>query len=299
MFGTSTIQNNLMSVLRSKATDYAQFFKLRLASLVVFSSIIGYLFANNGPVNFVELTYLFLGGFLIVGSSNGINQIIEREYDRLMTRTENRPVATKRMSVLEASLLATFAGVVGIAIIAIQLNALAALLGFIALVSYAFIYTPFKRVNSIAVFLGAFPGALPILIGYTAVTGTITFDAVLLFMVQFIWQFPHFWAIAWILHEDYNKAGFKLMPSMNAPGKRDAIQILIYTITLIPIGLMLFVMGYTGWISAIVVTLTALFFLKQALDLYRTQAKAEARKLMFGSFLYLPVVQIAYLLDKI
>lgn len=282
-----------------KIRDYAQFLKIRLASLVVFSSGVGYAIAAGSAFDFVQFLWLLLGGFLIVGASNGINQIIEKESDQLMARTANRPVATGRMSVWEAALLALLLGVAGVVIIGIFTNKLSAALGLMSLLSYAFVYTPMKKHSPFAVFVGAFPGALPILIGYAAFSGHLNLEAGLLFLVQFIWQFPHFWAIAWILHQDYGKAGFRLLPNAGEPGRKNAFQILWYTATLIPISLAPVYYGYAGWWAAAICLIASLLFLAQAWKLYRTLDKSDARKLMFGSFVYLPIVQLIYLIDKL
>ncbi len=282
-----------------KIRDYSQFLKIRLASLVVFSSGIGYAIAAGAAFDWVQFLWLLLGGFLIVGASNGINQIIEKDSDQLMSRTANRPVATGRMPVWEAALLALIAGITGVIIIGITTNKLSAALGLMSLLSYAFVYTPLKKVSPFAVFVGAFPGALPILIGYAAFNGHLNLEAGLLFLVQFIWQFPHFWAIAWILHDDYGKAGFKLLPNAGEPGKKNAFQILWYTATLIPVSLAPVFYGYAGYWAAAVCLLASLVFLWQAWRLYGSLDKADARRLMFGSFIYLPIVQLIYLIDKI
>ncbi len=287
------------SLSMQKIRDYAQFLKIRLASLVVFSSGIGYAIAAGSAFDVIQFLWLLLGGFLIVGASNGINQIIEKESDQLMARTANRPVATGRMSVWEAALLALLMGVAGVIIIGIFTNKLSAALGLMSLLSYAFVYTPMKKHSPFAVFVGAFPGALPILIGYAAFNGHLNLEAGLLFLVQFIWQFPHFWAIAWILHDDYGKAGFRLLPNAGEPGRKNAFQILWYTATLIPISLAPVYYGFAGWWAAVVCLIASLLFLAQAWKLYRSLDKSDARKLMFGSFVYLPIVQLIYLIDKI
>lgn len=282
-----------------KIRDYSQFMKIRLASLVVFSSAIGYAIAAGSAFDLVQFCWLLLGGFLIVGASNGINQIIERESDQLMARTANRPVATGRMSVGEAAILALISGIAGVVIIGLTTNRLSAALGLLSLLSYAFVYTPMKKRSPWAVFVGAFPGALPILIGYAAFNGHLNLEAGLLFLVQFIWQFPHFWAIAWLLHDDYGKAGFRLLPNAGAPSRKNAFQILWYTACLLPLSLTPVLYGFAGYWAAAVCVLASLYFLWQAWQLYRSLDKADARRLMFGSFLYLPVVQLIYLIDKI
>lgn len=285
----------------SKITDYAQFMKLRLASLVVFSAVISYFIGINHlnvASNWLQLTGLIIGGFLVTGSSNGFNQIIERETDKLMTRTQNRPLPTGRMSLTEAWIIAVSSGIIGIAMLTIYCNILSGILGATALLLYTLVYTPVKKVTPFATFIGAFPGAIPPMLGYVAVTGgfgTIDMIAVLLFAVQFMWQFPHFWAIAWVSHDDYKKAGFDMLPSPGGRDKSSAFQVVIYTIVLIPVSLFPYLFHLNGLISAIVILLCGVGFLIQAMQLYRDCEVSSARKLMFGSFIYLPAVQLALL----
>lgn len=299
----STIPHNaevvIVSAFRQKVSDYQQLVKTRLTLLVVFSAVITYFTANSGnPINWFDAAMLALGGFLVVASSNGINQIIEKNYDSLMIRTKNRPVATNRMSVAEAGIVSTLFGIIGVAIIAIFLNQLCGLLAFASLVTYAFVYTPLKRVSPISVFVGAFPGAFPTLLGWVAYTGHISTEALILFGVQFLWQFPHFWSIAWILDDDYKLAGFKMLP-MNGKDKKSALQIVAFTILLIPMGFLPTVEGSTGIVSGCIALVGGIVLSYFAYKLYKSCENKDAKKLMFASFLYLPVVQIAYLIDKI
>ncbi|MCE2786496.1 MAG: heme o synthase [Bacteroidota bacterium] len=288
-----------ISLLKQKVTDYNQLIKTRLTFLVVFSAVITYLTASTGStINWFEVMILALGGTLVVGASNGINQIIEKDFDKLMVRTANRPVATKRMSSTEAGLASLIMGISGVYLIAAFLNPLCGWLSLASLVSYAFIYTPLKRVSPISVFVGAFPGAFPPLLGWVAFTGSITTEAIIFFGVQFFWQFPHFWSIAWILDDDYKRAGFKMLP-VYGRNKKSAFQVLIFTSMLLPVGLLPFVEGYTGLVSALVCIAGAGLLIWYALKLYRSCENADAKKLMFASFFYLPLVQIAYLIDKI
>jgi heme o synthase len=195
----------------SKIRDYAQFIKLRLASLVVLSAAIGYVIGAQ-EVDWKKMLMLILGGFLVTGASNGFNQIIERNLDKLMDRTQGRPLPQERMSVNESFIIAAIMGLMGIAILWIFMNPLSGVLGMLALILYTVVYTPLKQMTPFAVFVGAFPGAIPPLLGHVASTsgfGEIQFEAWLLFVMQFMWQFPHFWAIAWVLDEDYKKAGIK------------------------------------------------------------------------------------------
>ena len=285
--------------LKAKLADYGQLIKMRLTLTVVFSAAIGFLLAADSATPQMGLFWVVLGGFLVVGSANGINQIIERNFDMLMHRTANRPIATGRMGVWEAALFCLVLGLAGVFILRYFLNPLSAWLAFASLVSYAFFYTPLKRLSPIAVFVGAFPGAIPPMLGYVAVTGLIDSVAIALFSIQFFWQFPHFWAIAWILDEDYQRAGYRLLPSFEGKGKRSARQMMRYTFVLIPLGLMPFILGVSGMVSAIISVLAALVFMYFAVKLYRTCSNKDAKILMFASFLYLPVVLLAYVLDKI
>ncbi|MFY8107577.1 MAG: heme o synthase [Bacteroidia bacterium] len=290
---------NGLELIRSKARDYNQLVKVRLTSLVVFSSVITYLTASQGAINWFELTMLAIGGFLVTGSANGINQVIEKDFDKLMQRTANRPVATNRMSVLEASIFSGLIGIIGVSMIALFLNQISGILAFAALISYAFLYTPLKRISPISVFVGAFPGAIPTMLGWVAFTGKIDASALVLFGVQFFWQFPHFWSIAWILDDDYKRAGFKMLPSTPGRDKSTALQTLAFSLVLIPIGMLPAQMGISGMISGIVGILGGLMLSYYAFRLFKSCEIKDAKKLMFASFIYLPMVQLAYLIDKI
>lgn len=283
-------------LIAAKLKDYHMLVKFRLSFIVVFSAGISYLFSGGTQSDFLLFV---LGGFLITAASNAINQIIEAETDKLMTRTADRPLAAGRMQTTEAIFAAGIMAFAGIALLWWQFNSLSALLGALSLISYAFLYTPLKRVSSVAVFVGAFPGAMPTLIGGAAATGSITDVAILLFCIQFVWQFPHFWSIAWVACEDYAKAGFHLLPTTQGRSRSSATHIVIYTVLLIPVSMLLYFLGYTGWISAIIVLLAGVYFLYQSIVLYRSVDTKDARSLMFGSFLYLPVVMIALLMDKL
>lgn len=288
-----------VSAWKQKVTDYNQLVKTRLTFLVVLSAVITYATAAFASgINSTDLILLAIGGFLVTGAANGINQIIEKNYDKLMVRTANRPVATNRMSNMEAALASATMGVGGVIIIANYLNPLAGFIAFVSLVLYAFIYTPMKRISPISVFIGAFPGALPVLIGYTAFSNQITYEALILFGVQFFWQFPHFWSIAWILDDDYKRAGFKMLPT-HAKDKTSALITLAFTVCLLPIGLMPTFEGFTGLTSGIIAISGGLGLSYLALKLYLTCDNKDAKRLMFASFLYLPMVQFAYLFDKI
>lgn len=298
-----TYQNSSTSLI-SSLRIYLELVKMRLSLLVAFSSGFGY---TLGAVNFswAVFSMLFIGGFLISGASITINQIVEKDLDKLMTRTQSRPLPTNRITVKEAKYFAITIMFIGFALLAMSTNWLTFVLSALSVVLYSFVYTPLKRVGPIAVFVGAIPGALPPLLGWVAATGVISVEALVIFALQFIWQFPHFWAIAWVGDDDYKKAGFKLLPSNGGKNLQTAFQIMIYTLVLIPLGMLPAQFGITGITSAFVVTTVGVLFFAQTFYLMKQtlEGKTETRKaalsIMFGSFLYLPIVQISFLLDKI
>ncbi len=280
-----------------KLADFAMLMKFRLASLVVFSAAIGYVAASD-HVNWAHMGWLVLGGLLVTGSSNAFNQILERDLDKLMTRTENRPLPQERMRVNEALIIASAAGITGITILWIFMNPLSGILGLLALLLYTLVYTPLKRITPFAVFVGAFPGAIPPLLGCVAATegfGNIPFIGWVMFVGQFMWQFPHFWAIAWVLDDDYKKAGFRMLPSPGGRDKSSAFQVLVYTLFLYPISLLPVMFHFSGLASSIIISFCSIYFLYQAYRLYKECSVEAARKLMFGSFFYLPAIQLAVL----
>ncbi len=285
--------------ISAKATAFIQLLKVRLSMLVAFSCAFGYSLANTGSLNIETLIMLYVGGFLLSGASSSINQIIEKDLDKIMTRTMNRPLPTNRLTVNEAIIFTIVCLFASVSILWIYTNPLTVILSLISMVLYSFVYTPLKRVGSIAVFVGAIPGALPPLLGWVAATGSISHEALIIFGIQFIWQFPHFWAIAWVADDDYKKAGFKLLPSGGGKDLNTAIQIMIYTMFLIPLGLLPAKFGITGLDSAIVATVCGIAFFAATFSLMKTGSRKSALVIMFGSFLYLPIVQIAYLMDKI
>ena len=282
----------------AKAKAYWELLKPRLSFLVAFSCAFGYMLASH-QVNWAVLSMLFLGGFLVSGASIVVNQIIEKDVDKLMSRTMHRPLPTGRLSVHEAATFCILTLAAGITILLVYTNIFTTVLSLVSMILYSFVYTPLKRVGPIAVFVGAIPGALPPLLGWTAATGFISHEAMIIFGIQFIWQFPHFWAIAWVADDDYKKAGFKLLPCGGQKDLNTAIQIMIYTLFLIPLGLLPATFGITGINSAIAVTVCGVLFLAQTFSLMKSGDRRSALKIMFGSFLYLPIVQIAYLLDKV
>lgn len=282
--------------MKAKLGAYAAFTKLRLTSLVVISSVIGY---GIGAVSFswIEVFWLSLSGILVTGASNGLNQIIERDVDALMNRTKNRPLPQSTMSVIEALLLAVLMGAVGLALLYFMFNQLAAVLGALALFSYVLIYTPLKRYSSVAVFVGAFPGAIPPMLGYVAATADFDLYAGLLFATQFMWQFPHFWAIAWVSHEDYQRAGYHLLPSKGKDGQ-SAFLTLLYSLFLIPVSLLPWAFDLISVPAAVALAVAGIAFALPAFKLLQTKSDKAARKVMFASFFYLPIAQLILLFDK-
>lgn len=272
--------------------------KLRLNLLVVFTAGIGYVIGSGQYFTWTGLIVLCFGGFLITGAANALNQVLEKEYDKLMPRTSNRPLPTGRMTISNAVLAAGFMSLVGIGLLA-SFNPLTALIGTVSLITYAFIYTPVKRISSVAVTIGAIPGALPPMIGWVAATGTLGTEAIILFAIQFFWQFPHFWAIGWLQHDAYKKAGYHLLPSKGGRDKSSALHCFIYAIFLIPISLAAGWVGMVSWLVVGIITLTALHYAYYAWRFYQTCTMEAAKKLMFSSFFYLPIVMISLLLGVI
>ncbi len=297
-----TLEINLVKSesISAKLKDYLLLVKLRLSLLVVFSSVVTYLTAAMGhSINWFELSMLALGGFFVTGSANGINQIIEKDFDKLMHRTANRPLATNRISIMEATVFCTLLGLIGVALIGFYLNKTSSLLALASLLSYAFIYTPLKRVSPISVLVGAFPGAVPAMLGWVAFTGAIGIEALVFFGIQFFWQFPHFWSVAWLLDDDYKRAGFKMLPSTPGRDKGTALQTLAFTLVLIPFGMLPAYLGFAGLISTGIAVVGGIWMSYNAYLLFKSCDIASAKRLMFSAFIYLPVVQLAFWLDKI
>ncbi len=275
---------------------YLIFTKFRLSFLVILSALSGYLFA--GGTDLLEIFYLLLGGTLVTAASNGANQIWERDLDSLMKRTENRPLPRGWMSLKEAYLICIFSLIIG-TILLLLINWQSAALGFLAFITYVFIYTPMKRVSPWAVFVGAFPGAIPPFLGAIAATDHFGFLPGILFFVQFTWQFPHFWAIAWVLYDDYKLAGFSLLPSKSGRSKASAFQIMAYSLALIPFSLVPWLLGWTGPLTLYVAAGLGILFFLYAYRLFINCETADARKLMFASFVYLPIIQFIYVFDRV
>jgi protoheme IX farnesyltransferase len=297
---TVEISNHTDSFILGRIKAYSELLKFRLSALVTFSAVFGFILGDRGvSFGWGGFIGLAIGGFLISGASGAANEIMERDLDKLMKRTRNRPLPLNIISLQAAYWFTILVGVTGISLLWIFTNPLTTGLGILSMILYVFVYTPLKRVGPIAVFVGAIPGAMPPLLGWTAATGSISYEALIIFGIQFIWQFPHFWAIAWVSDEDYKAAGFKLLPSGGGKDLNTAIQIMIYTLFLLPLGLLPTYFGLTGLNSGIVATVCGVLFLAQTFSLMRDCSHKSALKIMFGSFLYLPIVQIAYLLDKL
>jgi protoheme IX farnesyltransferase len=279
--------------------DFKAVTKMGLSISVVFSSLAGYLLAADS-VHFQTLILLAIGGYFMVGASNVFNQIIERDLDALMERTKNRPIPAARMSVTYAFILAIVLTIGGLSIL-YSINERTAMFGAISICLYTSAYTPLKTKTPLSVFVGAIPGAIPFMLGWVAATGKFGIEAGILFMLQFFWQFPHFWAIGWFLHEDYQKAGFNMLPT----GKQDkgtALQTIIYTVWTILISIVP-VFGFTGRlqlsIAAMILTLAAgSWFLYFGFRLFKNQTNKAARQLMLSSVIYITLIQIIYVSDK-
>ncbi len=295
---------SFFSATKSKLKDYKELVKFTLSFTVVFSSVISYMLAPNiVEYDLISILLLFLGGMLVTGSANAINQIAEKDSDAVMKRTGSRPVASGRMSVQEATAFAFIAAITGSLILGLYFSWYAAAIALFSLFIYGFVYTPLKKINSIAVLIGGIPGALPCLIGWAAAynegeafswTG-----GWILFAIQFLWQFPHFWAIAWVAHQDYTRAGFKLLPSEQGPTKFTAIQTIIYSLLMIPVGLLPYFYGMSGVVSMWILVAANLFIVAQCVRLYINMDVKSARRVMFSSYIYLPIVLLALLGDKI
>lgn len=279
-----------------KIQIYIVFTKFRLASLVVLSALSGYLFADGK--NGVHVFYLLLGGMLVTAASNGSNQIWERDLDKLMKRTERRPIPTGLMTLTEAYTIVIVCLITGTFLLYL-INLNSALLGLFAFASYVFMYTPLKRVTPWAVLVGAIPGAIPPMLGAIAATNEFGLLPGVLFFIQFMWQFPHFWAIAWVVYDDYKAGGFSLLPSNKGKSKESAFQIMIYAFAMIPFSLLPWILGWAGTPTLIIATISSAAFFFYAYKLFISCETKDARKLMFASFIYLPVIQFLYVFDKV
>jgi protoheme IX farnesyltransferase len=286
-------------LLTARFRDYMQLLKPNLSFMVVFSSVIGYLLAPNVVFAWKEVITLFIGGIMVTGGANTINQIIEREGDACMKRTMYRPIPDGRLSTTEAWLFAAFSGISGSLLLAYEFNLLTGILSFISLLLYAFAYTPMKRVHPVAVLIGAIPGALPPLLGWVAATGSMGMGGWVLFLIQFFWQFPHYWAIGWVGYDEYKKAGISMLPSQERGSKFTALQCMFYSIVLVPIAVVPRVIGMSGNIGMWICVAAGIFYFIAAVSFYRYNDFKSAKRVMFSSFIYLPTVLLALLFDKL
>ena len=295
---TTVITNNKIS-MQAIISDFKQLTKVGLSLSVVFSSVAGYLLAID-VVNYFTLFLLAIGGFFMVGASNAFNQIIEKDTDVIMKRTQNRPLPTGRMPVNIALTIAILFTIFGLTIL-YSINPKTALFGAISIFLYTSVYTPLKAVTPLSVFVGAIPGAIPFMLGWVAATDNFGLEAGLLFMIQFFWQFPHFWAIGWLQDEEYKKAGFNMLP-MGKKDKGAVKQIIFYTVIMILVSIapVLKLSGsfYIHPITAGIITLLGFYMLYFGVKLHKTEKNIDARKLMLSSVLYITVIQIIYVLDK-
>lgn len=279
----------------SKIAGFLKLTKMRLGSLVVFSAVLTYLTVAE-KIDWIELIALAIGGLLVTGAANGFNQIIEKDLDALMERTRQRPMPTEVLSAFEAFLFCSLIGIIGTVLLWVFTNPLSGIVGFISIILYALVYTPLKQKSPIAVFIGAFPGAFPTMIGGIAATegfGHLTFFTLILFSIQFVWQFPHFWSLAWFNNEDYARANFHLLPSKGGKDDFSKFQILIYSVFLLIVSVFPFVFGFVGLISTLAVLVCGFALLLQAYNFYKLGTDEQARKLFLITLVYLPLVQLA------
>lgn len=290
--------------MNSTLKAFGQLIKFRLTSSVAATSVFGYLLGCklNADGSWTELfdwsvfLGVLIGGMLVVFASNGLNQIIEKENDGKMARTSARPIVEERIPLSQAILFCWITGIAGIVLLSLTVPFVAVFLSGLSLAIYVFVYTPMKQTSNIAVMIGAIPGALPPLIGYTAVVGRIDEPGMMLFLVQFFWQFPHFWAIAWMLHDDYQKAGYWMLPSSGGRDKKSAYQILIYTVLLIIISMTPIYYGMCGVKSLMLILPISFWVLAKAFALFRSMEIADARKLLYATLIYTPVVFLGYII---
>lgn len=297
-----TITNSASFVLVSKVKDYFQLIKFTLSFMVVFSTVVSFLIAPNEQFyvrdKIISVLLLFAAGMLITGSANAINQVLEKDSDKLMMRTAKRPVASGRMSVNEAGVFAFITGALGVFMMWKYFNLPSAMVGLFSLFLYGFIYTPLKKVNSISVLVGAVPGALPCLIGWVAATGNFETGGWVLFGIQFLWQFPHFWAIAWLAHKDYTNAGFKLLPADKGPTRFTAMQSIIYSALMIPVGFLPYYTGISGMVSMFILLACNGWMVYVSVLLFIRMDAKSARRVMFSSYFYLMIVLLAMFANR-
>jgi protoheme IX farnesyltransferase len=277
-----------------KVQDYLLLVKIRLSIVVVFSSVLGYIIAAGSNAEFLYGLKLIVGGLLVTFAANALNQVFEKDFDILMSRTANRPVATGRMKTSEGVMFAGICCLAGISVLA-SFNPVTALLGMISLIIYAFVYTPLKRYSTLAVAVGAIPGALPVLIGFTAFDGSITIMALCLFVIQFLWQFPHFWSIGFLGYEDYQKAGYKLLPVVHGNIDRNlGLSSMFYAALVIPLVLFMYIRLDISLANTLTICTLSLVYIYLSYRFHKQFDRPSALRLMFYSFFYLPLVLFTY-----
>lgn len=299
MIGEETIEARQSPLLLARVRDYVQLLKPNLSFMVVFSSVVGYLLAPGISFSWREVIILFTGGMLVTGGANIINQILERDSDRFMKRTALRPLPDRRMGTTEAWILVVLSGLAGIGLLTYFFNWQAGALSLLSMLLYGFAYTPLKKISPIATFVGAIPGALPPFIGWVAATGKFDMGGWVLFLIQFFWQFPHFWAIAWVGYEDYLKAGIRMLPSKQGKTRFTGLQCMFYSIVLIPLVAFPRTIGMSGNTGMWVSIACGVMYFAASYMFYIKNDHASAKRVMFASFIYLPVVLLALLFDKI
>ncbi len=294
-----TKSTTIINYLSAWIDDFKLLVKFRLSLFVVFSAILAFIVSTKGQFHWYEAVILGLGGFFITGAANILNEVLEKDYDKLMRRTMNRPLAASRMNTSAAVLIAGFMILFGLTLLAL-FNPLSALLGSMAVILYAFVYTPMKRFSTLAVPVGAVAGALPVLIGSVAYTGYITPIAAILFGIQFMWQFPHFWAIGWLGHADYKKAGFNFIPETDEglPDPSLGIQSMTYALMTIPLFLVAYYVDFLSIIGVLICVLASIWYGIYGFRLYKQRDHLSAKRLMFSSFFYLPVILFVFVIEN-
>jgi protoheme IX farnesyltransferase len=284
---------------QSWISDVGILVKFKLTLFVVITSVLAYMIGVGASINLTQLMLLTFGGFLVAGASNALNQVIEKDFDILMERTKNRPIAAGRMTMSQGVIIAGVMLIIGTVMLSL-INPLTGLLGMISVVSYAFVYTPMKRFSTWAVPVGAIPGAMPALIGCVAAQGELTSLAVLLFAIQFMWQFPHFWSIAYLSYEDYSKAGYKFLPASNSQlDDKLGLYALVYAVLLLILVVPSVQSGLIDWLGALLLTAVSIHYVFASYKFYKDMTRDTALKLMFGSFIYLPIALGAFLISAL
>ena len=294
---THIIDDKNLVIEYTKLGDYVMLVKLRLSLLVVFTSMMSYFVVAGSSAKVLAAVLLGMGGFLVTAAANALNQVLEKDFDKNMSRTADRPITAGRMKSSEAVMFAGLSCLVGVSILSL-FNPLTSLLAMLSLICYAFVYTPMKRYSTSAVAIGAIPGALPVLIGCTAYEGTITMFGVGIFALQFLWQFPHFWAIGYLSFDDYQKAGYKLLPENDSAevDRNLGLHSTIYAMILIPVAIFLYLFADVSVVASVIVLIASLAYIAFSAQFHLKFDRTSAIKLMFYSFIYLPIILAAYLL---